>query len=43
MSDIKDRMGSLRAELVVDDVYKQFYKFIFTWARGALYSVFFKF
>jgi hypothetical protein len=34
MSDIKDRMGSLRAELVVDEVYKQFYKFIFVWARG---------
>lgn len=34
MSDIKDRMGSLRAELVVDEVYKQFYKFIFGWARG---------
>jgi len=34
MSDVKDRMGSLRAELVVEEVFKQFYKFVFTYAKG---------
>jgi len=32
--DLKDRMGSLRAELIVEEAFKQFYKFVFLYAKG---------
>jgi len=35
VEDIKNRVGNLKAEIVVDDVFKQFYKYIFTYAKGS--------
>jgi DCN1-like protein 1/2 len=34
MADIKNRMGNLKAEIIVDDVFRQFYRFTFLLARG---------